>query len=328
MTTANGSAIRTVYTFTLSPQSSGFGQTVTQSFTDTQLTTAPANGASVTVLGQGLAGTAILITNDTYVDQNGQKQETPERISLGSLTDAGAGTVSKFLSNNTANTEYTFLSLQDFPISYAYAGRNDGTIQLYGTEGTGKVGFVTAGYYSYIASAVTGVYAHFGEGTPEVVGTSAGNADDFAYHYTSSSPSTVSTITSVYTVNGITSSSMAGSQTNPEDGGAIDSFDNIALGFVLNTAVAYSSNSIAHINDSPMSDTYVGQATDPLGLASLGGMAGFSYMFVGAYPNFNEFDVAYGFGTYYATSTMGGEDIAYPDTPANNVFSGDWIRAF
>jgi hypothetical protein len=236
--------------------------------------------------------------------------------------------MSKFVGNNTGNAEYTFMSLENFPLSYAYAGRNDGTIHLYGTEGTGKVGFVTAGYYSYIASAVTGVYAHFGEGTPDVIGTSAGNAADFAYHYTSSSPSTVSTITSVYTVNGITSSSMAGSQTNPEDNGAIDTFDNLANGFVLNTAVSYTGNSVAHINDSPLSDTYVGQATDPLGLGSIGGIAGFSYMYVGAFPNFNEFDVAYGFGTYFASSTMGGHDIDYPGAPAKNVFSGDWIKSF
>jgi hypothetical protein len=102
----------------------------------------------------------------------------------------------------------------------------------------------------------------------------------------------------------------------------------LALGFVLYTAVAYTGNSIAYIDDSTMSDTYVGEATDPLGLGSLGGIAGFSYMFVGAYPNFNEFDVGYGFGTYFATATMGRHDIAYPGAPANNVFSGDWIRAF
>jgi hypothetical protein len=199
---------------------------------------------------------------------------------------------------------------------------------LFGTQGTGKVGYVTAGYYSYIAAAVTGAYAHFGEGTPDVIGTSAGNAADFAYHYTSSSASTASKIISTFIVNGITSSSMSGSQTNPEDGGAVDAFDNIANGFVLNTAVAYTGNSIAHINDSPMSDTYVGEAGDPLGLVSLGGVAGYSYMFVGAFPNFNEFDVGYGFGTYYASSTMGGNDIAYPGAPANNVITGNWVRTF
>ena len=121
---------------------------------------------------------------------------------------------------------------------------------------------------------------------------------------------------------------MAGSQTNPEDNGAIDTFNNLANGFILNTAVSYTGNSIAHINDSPLSDTYVAQATDPLGLGGIGGVAGFSYMYVGAFPNFNEFDVAYGFGTYYTTATMGGHDIAYPGAPDNNVFSGDWIRAF
>jgi hypothetical protein len=315
----NGGTTTLTYAFSLS----GNGTSVSQTFTDAQLTTAPPTGASVTVMGQG--GTAILITNEY---QNNQIDTTPARISLGSLTDDGVGTLSKFVGNNTSNAEYSFMALQNFPISYAYAGRADGTIMLYGTQGTGKVGFVTAGYYSYIASAVTGVYAHFGEGTPEVIGQSTGNATDFAYHYTSSLPSTASSTTAVYTVNGITSSSMAGSQTNPEDGGASDTFDNVAEGFVLNTAVAYSGNSVANINDSPLSDTYVGQATDPLGLASIGGIAGFSYMFVGAYPNFAEFDVAYGFGTYFASSTMGGHDIYYPGAPANNVFTGGWIQSF
>jgi hypothetical protein len=164
--------------------------------------------------------------------------------------------------------------------------------------------------------------------SPAIGNAPAETAQQSVAAYTSSSPLTVSTIPSVYTVNGIAFSSMSGSQTNPEDGGAIDTFDNVAQGFVLNTAVAYSGNSTAHINDSPMSDTYVGQATDPLGLGSIGGIAGFSYMYVGAFPNFNEFDVAYGFGTYYATSTLGGDDIAYPNAPANDVFSGAWIRAF
>jgi hypothetical protein len=271
------------------------------------------------------ANTAILVTNDTFTGNDGAIHETAESISLGSLTDAGAGTMQKYDANGNP---FTFLTLRNFPISYAYAGRADGTIQLNGTEGTGKVGFVTAGYYSYIAAAVTGLYAHFGEGTPEVVGTSAGNADDFAYHYTSSSASAVSSVPSAFSVSGITSSSMSGSQTNPEDNNAIDMFYNVAQGFALNTAVSYSGNNIAYINDSPLSDTYVAQATDPLGLGSIGGIAGFSYMYKGAYPAFGEFDVAYGFGTYYATASRGGHDIDYPGAPTNNVFSGDWIKSF
>jgi hypothetical protein len=37
---------------------------------------------------------------------------------------------------------------------------------------------------------------------------------------------------------------------------------------VTNGFVSYTGNSVAHINDSPLSDTYVGEATDPLGLAA------------------------------------------------------------
>ena len=175
---------------------------------------------------------------------------------------------------------------------------------------------------------MTGLYAHFGEGTPSVQGTGAGSPDDFAYHYTSSSYLTASSIASAYSVSGIKTSTMSGSQTNPEDSGAIDTFSNVAHGFVLNTAVSYRGNSVAYFTDSPMSDTFVAQSTDPLGLPTLGGIASFSYMFVGAYPSFGEFDVAYGFGAYYATSNMGGHDIAYPAAPTNNFFISNWIRAY
>jgi hypothetical protein len=64
------------------------------------------------------------------------------------------------------------------------------------------------------------------------------------------------------------------------------------------------------------------------GLVSLGGVAGFSYMYEGTYPAFGEFDVAYGFGTYFASASHGGHNIAYPGAPGNDVFGGDWIRAF
>ena len=128
------------------------------------------------------ASTAQLITNDRGVfttPMGTSTFETQEIISLGSKTDAGVGSIKKVGANGT----YDFLSLSNFPVSYAYAGRDDGTILLYGTQGTGTVGFVTAGYYSYVSAATTGAYAHFGEGAPDVYGYSAGNAGDFAYHY-------------------------------------------------------------------------------------------------------------------------------------------------
>src|SRR5947207_7758250 len=75
---------------------------------------------------------------------------------------------------------FTFLTLGNFPVSYAYAGRNDGTVSLYGTVGVQYNGFVSAGNYSYIGGP--GLF-HLAQGAASVYGYSAGQATDFAYHY-------------------------------------------------------------------------------------------------------------------------------------------------
>src|SRR5207247_412724 len=89
---------RTVYTFTLSdpanPQNA-----VSQSFPDTVLRLLP-NSTAVNVNGAPAGGTAVLITNDTYV--NGNLQETHENISLGTLADAGLGSISKLDANGNS----------------------------------------------------------------------------------------------------------------------------------------------------------------------------------------------------------------------------------
>jgi hypothetical protein len=301
-TTANGSTVTSAYTFTLSAS----GNTLSQTFPDSALTTLPGLGAAVTVDGQGTAGTAVLILNDTYVDGSGLTQETPARVSLGSLNDAGVGTVSKFVGNSTSNASYDFMALSNFPISYAYVGRNDGTVTLYGSAGTGTVGFVTAGYYSYIAAASTGTFFHLAAGAPSVYGYSAGNAGDFAYHYSMNAGS-------AYVVSGIAFSYMSGSQSNPEDHNATDTFYNVAAGFPLNTGVSNNpGQDIAYIIDSPMNDTFIGGDA-------------YSYMFsTDAAGSFTEFDAAFGFALIYAESFVGGTDTAVNNDASINILGGNW----
>src|SRR5207247_2309651 len=95
----------------------------TQAFADTALT-----HASVT--GNGGAGAAILIVNDTYLTNQNAIRETVETISLGSLNDAGVGSMVKY---DAGGNPINFLTLSNFPNSYAYAGRADGTVALYGS---------------------------------------------------------------------------------------------------------------------------------------------------------------------------------------------------
>ena len=302
-TTVSGTTTSSTYTFTLTGSGAA---TVSQTFPDSLLTTAPASGtAAVTVNGEGAAGTAILITNDTYV-ANGTTLETPERVSLGSKTNAGVGTLSKFVGNSTSSAEYNFLALSNFPISYAYAGRNDGTALLYGTTGTGEAGFVSAGYFSYIAAATTGAYYHEVAGAPSVYGYSAGNAGDFAYHYSMNAGSS-------FVVSGVAFSYMSGSQTNPEDSGATDTFFNVGVGFTINTGVSNNPGAdFAYIIDSPGNDTFIG------------GNA-YSYMYIqAAGGSYTEFDTAYAFALVYAESFVGGTDTAINNDPSKNISGGNW----
>jgi hypothetical protein len=199
---------------------------------------------------------------------------------------------------------YTFLTLHNFPISYAYVGRADGTVNLYGTAGTGPVGFVSAGYYSYIAAATTGTFFHLVAGAPSVYGYSAGNAGDFAYHYSMNPGSS-------YVVSGVAFSYMSGSQANPQDNGATDTFFNVGVGFTVNTGVSNNpGQDYAYIIDSPMNDTFVGGDA-------------YSYMYAtGAAGNFTEFDAAFGFALVAGESFVGGFDTAINNDPSKNNLVG------
>jgi large repetitive protein len=280
-TTANGSGAHTNYNFTMD----GYSETLS----DTTV-------SSVVVNGVGSSASAILITSDTYTAANGSTQETPERVSLGSLNNDGTGTVTRFTNNDASEASFTFLTLHNFPISYAYVGRNDSTVNLYGTVGEPYNGFVTAGNYSYMGGP--GMF-HLVQGAPSVYGYSAGQPADFAYHYAANPGS-------AFVVSGTAYSYMS---TMDTVNGVTQSYFNVGVGFLQNTGVSKNAGAdIAYFFDSPGNDTFVGGTT-------------ISYMFIDGPPSpYAEFDAAYGFAMVNAESFVGGIDFAYIyDTTHNNT---------
>jgi hypothetical protein len=272
----------TTYSFTLNG--------ATASYPDSQLVRA-------IVIGQGTGNTAILITNDTYVDIHGATQETQETISLGSKADAGVGTMQKY---DSSGKPYTFLTLSDFPISYAYVGRNDGTVTLYGTAGVAYNGFVSTGNYSYIGGP--GLF-HLAQGASSVYGYSAGQAADFAYHY-SANPG------SAFVVSGTAFSYMS---TMDTVGGVTQPYFNVGVGFLINTGVSKNpGQDYAYIIDSPGNDTFVGGTA-------------YSYMYIqNPGGSFAELDTAYAFALVYAESFVGGTDTAINGDAGKNILGGNW----
>ena len=258
---------------------------------------------SVAVTATGSDNTAILITNDTYIGANGQTDETPVTISLGSLTNAGVGSISLFPNNDVSQTSYTFLTLSNYPTSYAYVGRSDPTAELHGTIGEQYNGFVTAGNYSYMGGP--GLF-HLAQGASSVYGYSAGQPTDFAYHYSANAGS-------AYVVSGTAFSYMSCTDQNPNAGNATQSFFNVAAGFQTNTGVSnHPGQDYAYIIDSPMNDTFVGGTA-------------YSYMYsTNSAGSFTEFDAAFGFALVYAESFVGGTDTAINNDPSKNILGGKW----
>jgi hypothetical protein len=285
-TEAASGALNTTYDFTLNG--------VTQTYTNNQVVAVFVDGVATG------ANTAILITNSTYVDNNGVTQGTKETISLGSKTDAGAGTMVKYDANGNP---YTFLTLSGFPISYAYAGRDDGTVSLYGTAGVAYNGFVSAGNYSYIGGP--GLY-HEAQGATSVYGYSAGQSTDFAYQYSANAGS-------AFVVSGVAFSYMSCTDQNPSANNATQSFFNVGVGFLVNTGISKNpGNDYAYIIDSPGNDTFVG------------GNA-YSYMYIqNPGGSFAELDTAYAFALVDAESFVGGTDTAINNDPSKNILGGAW----
>jgi parallel beta-helix repeat protein len=272
--------LHTVYTFTLNGK--------TASFPDTALT-------KVVVTAQGVGNTAILITNDTYVDNRGATQETAESISLGSKTDAGVGTMQK---PDAHGNLHAFLTLSGFSTSYAYVGRNDGTVNLFGTAGVPYNGFVSAGNYSYVGGP--GLF-HLAQGASSVYGYSAGQPTDFAYHY-SANPG------SAFVVSGTAFSYMS---TTDTVNSVTAPYFNVGVGFIQNTGVSKNAGQdYAYIIDSPVNDTFIG------------GMS-YSYMYsTNAAGNFTEFDAAFAFALVFGESFVGGNDTAVNNDPNKNILAG------
>jgi hypothetical protein len=284
-TTADAAGTHTNYNFTMD----GFSETLP----DTTV-------SRVIVDGLGTTASAILITNDTYKALNGTTQETPERISLGSLNDDGTGTITRFVNNDANEGAFTFLTLNNFPISYAYVGRNDSTVNVYGTAGEPYNGFITAGNYSYMGGP--GMF-HLVQGAASVYGYSAGQPTDFAYHYAENPGS-------AFVVSGTAYSYMS---TMDTVNGVTQPYFNEAVGFRQNTGVSPAKNSgqdFAYFYDSPGNDTFIGGTT-------------VSYMYIAAPPSpYAEFDAAYGFAMVSAQSFVGGIDFAYIYDVNHNTTAG------
>jgi hypothetical protein len=209
--------------------------------------------------------------------------------------------LSKYTTVNGIATPYTFVALNGFPVSYAYVGRDDGTVQLYGTAGEQYNGFVSAGNYSYIGGP--GMY-HEAQGATSVYGYSAGQATDFAYQY-AANPS------SAFVVSGVAFSYMSCTDQNPNAGGATQSFFNVAIGFQINTGVSKNpGQDYAYLIDAPGANTFVGGDS-------------FSYMLgTNAAGAVTEDNAAYGFALVFAEQIVGGPDIAYNNDPSKNILSG------
>jgi hypothetical protein len=252
--------------------------------------------ASVVVTAQGTGNSAVLITNDTYTGSDGKTHETAENLSLGSKADVGVGSMTKF---DASGKPYTFLTVSNFPVSYAYVGRADGTVQLYGTAGEPYNGFVTAGNYAYIGGP--GEY-HEAQGAASVYGYSAGQSTDFAYHY-SANPG------SAFAVSGTAFSYLSATDTV---NGVTQPYFNVGVGFTQNTGVSKNPGKDYAYIDSPGNDSFVGGTQ-------------YSFMYAtNSAGTFTEFDAAYAFALVFGESFVGGVDKATNSDASKNVLNSRW----
>jgi hypothetical protein len=207
------------------------------------------------------------------------------------------------LKYDASGNQHTFLTLSGFPISYAYVGRNDGTVSLDGTAGVPYNGFVSAGNYSYIGGP--GLF-HEAEGAPAVYGYSAGQEADFAYHYSVDPGSS-------FVVSGVAFSYMSTTDRNTgfRGNGLTEPFFNVGVGFTQNTGVSKNAGQdYAYIIDSPANDAFVGGTS-------------YSYMYsTNSAGNFTEFDAAFAFALVFGESFVGGTDTAVNNDPNKNILAG------
>jgi RHS repeat-associated protein len=279
-----GGTLHTTFNFTLN------GNSV--SYDDTQI-------VKVVVGALGSGNSAVLVTNDTYIGNDAATHETSESISLGSAVDAGVGVLQKL---DSSGKHVDFLTLSNYAVSYAYVGRGDGVVSLYGTAGVPYNGFVSAGNYSYIGGR--GLF-HLAQGAAYVYGYGAGQATDFAYHYAANAGSS-------FVVSGTAFSYMSAMDTVNS---VTQSYFNVGVGFLINTGVAKNpGQDYAYIIDSPGNDTFVGETAR-------------SYMYsTDSSGNFTEFDAAYAFVLVFGQSFVGGFDTASNGDTIKNILVGFHLK--
>ncbi len=256
----------TVYTFS--------DNGVAQSYTSNQL-------SQVYVYGNGGTDTAYIYTNDTYTGADGKTHETVENLSLG----AGGGILQQV---NSSGVFTNFMQLLHVANIYGYMGHAD-SAQLHDSPGNDM--FVSAGLASYLTG--TGYYDYISGATAVTAYATTGH--DIAYQYDGSGAST-------YTVQGVTSSVMAGT-----DHGV--TFTNTAIGFHYNYGIARHSGDIANFYDAPGTDEFVGEAK-----------TSWMYSYVGRVETM--YMQANGFSHVNAFASAGALDYSFNYAPTVNTVTG------
>jgi hypothetical protein len=232
----------------------------------------------------------VLITNDTYVGNDGMTHESHETVWM----RPGGGILYKYNGGGNASP---FVQLNGFATSYAYVGPADDA-EVTGVTGSGVENFfVTGGGYSYV---VGGGEFHFVSGARYVYGYAA-NAADQAWHYDSAGG------LNAFVASGNAYSYMSGSDP------AGNSFFNVAVGFQVTYGISTHRNAIAYLVDSPGNDVFFGGTS-------------YSYLYsANADGRLAYFDLAEGFALVFAESFVGGTDFAYNYDHNHNILGGNWI---
>jgi hypothetical protein len=243
--------------------------------------------AQVNVYFPGSGNSATLMTNDTYLDNNGVAHETSELAILSFLGGS--------LYRVDASGTHGFLSLYGFQTMYAYLGKADNG-ELIGSGTKNLV--VTAGSYSYMSTLADSSLFSLISGGASVYAYASPSGDAQVWHYDTNA------------MDAFVSSGNAYSYMSGTDNG--QAFFNVAVGF--NTTYAFSQyrKSVAYLIDSPGNDVFYGSTS-------------YSYMYGTNNQQFY-FDEVQGFALVYAESFNGGTDYAYNYDPHHNILTGNWIR--
>jgi hypothetical protein len=241
------------------------------------------------IFASGSDGTAsaMLTTNDSFLDATNQMQTASEYAVLGN----SSGT----LYRNAASGTTEVIGLSGFHSLYAYLTHNDaGTIV--GTHASASApglynSFVSNGATSYMDSGTPAQFAANAtayyqiSGANYVYGYSVAGQADLASHYDDGAAH------STMLVSGTAYSYMSGTDKG-------QSFFNEAIGFTHTFGYALASNDTAYFYDSPLDDVFVG-------------FTAYSVMYrFNADNSVAEYDYAQGFDLVIALSFVGGYDTA------------------